>query len=359
MDVGNNSFRFTLDDAEKPPRTTRMPKTTELHVNSLDRFVDPFSPIRPFTQEQAQLTFYYVPFSPSSDCLIQTKRALLYGYFHRLAITEFQLKFRVPTIVTGVNDLLSMIVWPNNVQANAEYYTVTIPQGYYTTAALAAYLQVQIRATFASATAYTVTAPTDQAGTAQTGLVQTGFNFATNTTDTWAISYSDATLTAANFLRATKFSRTLGVGREAVGLTPEISSLIAQTFVPTVAFKTYSPNWLPTDYIDVVSKSLSNYKDSKDANATVQSPIGVLARIYLSDFASVQGATGNNVPDSMVWGSSPLNFTKHWFNPNWSQWSPNQAIDKIDIQLLDQWGNPLFWNSEYNTEWSMTLTATE
>ena len=359
MDVGNNSFRFTLDDAEKPPRTTRMPKTTELHVNSLDRYVLPFSTVKPQTQEQAQLAFYYASFNPSSDCLIQTKRALLYGYFHRLAITEFQLKFRVPTIVTGVNDILSMVVWPANVFANAVYYEVVVPQGYYTTAALAAYLQVQIRAGFASATGYTVTPPTDQAGTAQTGLVQTGFNFATNNTDTWAINYASGSLTVAEFLRATKFSRTLGVGREAVGLTPEITPASPGTFAPAVAFKTYSPNWFPTDFIDIVSKSLSNYKDSKDANATVQSPIGVLARIYISDFPTVQGATGNNIPNSMVWGSSPLNFTKHWFNPNWSQWSPNQAIDKIDIQLLDQWGNPLFWNSEYNTEWSMTLTATE
>ena len=35
------------------------------------------------------------------------------------------------------------------------------------------------------------------------------------------------------------------------------------------------------------------------------------------------------------------------------------AIDKIDIQLLDMWGDVIPWSTNYPTEWSATLTLTE
>jgi hypothetical protein len=60
-----------------------------------------------------------------------------------------------------------------------------------------------------------------------------------------------------------------------------------------------------------------------------------------------------------MWGMSPMNFTKTWDNPNWSQWSPNAAINTVDITLLDMWGQPLYWSDTYNTEWSATVTVTE
>jgi hypothetical protein len=363
MDVGNNSFRFTLDDPEKAAKTIREPKSTELHVSSLDRFVKPFASLVGFPQSQdwAQLTFFLTPYSPSSDCIIQTKRALLYGYFSRLALTEFQLKWKVPTVVTGVNDFLNLVVWPANVEANAIYIQLVIPQGYYTPQSLAAYLQTTIQALGGSAAAYTVTAPAGQGSTVASGVVPTGFTFATNNTDTWAFPSTGASspaLTATQRLSAAKFGRLLGVGREASGYATQI--IQAPTpFQPTVSFKTYAPNWFPTDYIDIVSKSLTNYKDSKDTNSTVQAPLGVIGRVYMTDFSTPQAAGGNNIAIPLTYGTSPITFTKKWYSPNWSLWSPNQSLDKIDIQLLDMWGQPIFWNSEYNTEWHMTILTTE
>jgi len=363
MDVGDNSFRFTLDDPEKAAKTIREPKSTELHVSSLDRFVKPFASIvgAPQAQEWAQIAYFLTPYSPSSDCIIQTKRALLYGYFSRLALTEFQLKWKVPTIVTGVNDFLNIVVWPGNVEANATYIQLTIPQGFYTPQSLAAYLQTTIQALGGSAAAYTVTPPAGQTSTITSGVVPSGFTFATNNSDTWAFPSTGAsipTLTVAQRLSAAKFGRLLGVGREASGYAIEISQ-VPTAFQPTVSFKTYAPNWLPTDFIDIVSKSLTNYKDSKDTNTTVQAPLGVIGRVYLTDFSTPQAAVGNNIANGLTYGTFPFTFTKKWYSPNWSLWSPNQSLDKIDIQLLDMWGQPLYWNSEYNTEWQMTILATE
>ena len=361
MDVGSQNFNFTLDKPEKKARTIRYPQSTELHVSSLDRYVVPYGQVYSQTQTDAQLNFYYDAFNPSSNCQIQTKRALLYGYFNRIALTEFQLKYRVPTITAGVNDLVSFLYRVNGT-APSTYVNFTIAPGYYTTAGLADAIQAGVRATAGGAcVTYTVTGPTDQTGTAATGTVASGFTFSTAaTSDTWALTYNvGAGLTAVQTTRAEKFAYLIGAGRQAFGVTPEISPSQGGGFSPQAIFKTYTANMLQTDYIDIVSRSLTNYKESKDTNTNIQSTLGVIGRIYLSDFASVQGAVGNNIADLNVWGSFPLTFTKKWTIPNWSLWSPNQSIDKIDIQLLDMWGLPLFWNTEYNTEWQMTIVASE
>jgi hypothetical protein len=117
-----------------------------------------------------------------------------------------------------------------------------------------------------------------------------------------------------------------------------------------------APNLLPTDYVDVVSTALTNYKDAKDANSSVGSPGAVIARIWLTEGTVNQSSTPE---DPLYVGSAPLTVTKTWSNPNWSQWSPNQTINAVDIRLLDMYGDTLNWSSTNATEWSATLTLTE
>jgi hypothetical protein len=153
-----------------------------------------------------------------------------------------------------------------------------------------------------------------------------------------------------------KFYRLIGTNALSfTGLTPGA--------FPSANVATFSPNFLPTDYIDIVSKSLTNWKEVKDTNSSEQAPLGVLGRIYLTEAVSaIQQPNSNGYPDPNALGSAPFAFTKKWATPNWSQWSPNQAIDKIDIQLLDMWGDVLYWtaaNSCASTEWEMTLIASE
>jgi hypothetical protein len=117
-----------------------------------------------------------------------------------------------------------------------------------------------------------------------------------------------------------------------------------------------APNLLPTDYVDIVSTALTNYKDAKDANSSVASPGAVIGRIWLTEGAvnvSYDPADPANV------GDSPLTVTKTWSNPNWSQWSPNQTINAVDIRLLDMYGETLDWSSVNQTECYATLTLTE
>lgn len=362
MDVGSDSFKFTLDGPEKASKPFRYPMSAELHVSSLDRIN---STTATPNQVLAQLVFdadatNYT--NSATDCQIQTKRALLYGYFNRIAITEFQLFFRVPTVVAGVNNVFYLQIWPGGyVPGGSTSYPITIPAGYYTPVLLAAAMQTAIRAAttnLTNASIFTVTAPTSQStiSALTTGTIATGFTFATGNTDAITLVNPPIPVVSESVqLIVGKFYRLIGANALSFQGYP--------SGIPTATVVAPSPNFLPTDYIDIVSKSLTNYKETKDTNSSEQAPLGVLGRIYLTDAGSnPQTAMTNSFPDPNCQGSAPFTITKKWSAPNWSQWSPNQSIDKIDIKLLDMYGNPLFWSNTVgcaSTEWQMTILASE
>jgi hypothetical protein len=160
--------------------------------------------------------------------------------------------------------------------------------------------------------------------------------------------------------------RTLGFNRALYGY-PDANLGGQTTAAPTfyITATGSAPNFLPTDYVDIVSQALTNYKTAKDTNSTLSAPTAVLGRIWLTEGASNFGNSGlgtqiPNVPaDLNSMGSQPITLTKTWYNPNWCEWSPNQTINTIDIKLLDMWGQTLNWSSANATEWSATLTLTE
>jgi len=354
MDVGSDNFRFTLDEPEKKARTIRYPQSAELHVSSLDRFNS-----RPgVSQTLAQLSedTGSLPGSynySAAQCVIQTKRALLYGYFNRIALTEMQLFLRIPTIITGVNDTFYITVAPAGISPVT--WLITIPPGFYTTTLLAVAMTTAIKATatnLTNAAVFSVSAPTIASTIPVSGPIVTGFTLATANTDTLVFA-APTNITLAAQYAYWKFYRLIGC--------TQLSFTGYPSFIPSPVIVTGAPNWLPTDYIDIVSKKLTNYKETKDTNSNEQASLGVIARVYLTD-SLVLGQSVAGFSDSNVLGSAPFNFTKKWCIPNWCQWSPNQSIDSIDITLLDMWGNVLPWTNVtgcQSTEWEMTFIASE
>ena len=346
MDVGSGNFRFALDDPEPKAITIRQPKTAELHLDSLDRYTVndvTVAAVNTATPDQntAKLfgpIFSQIPESSTSNCLIQTKRNLLYGYMSRVALTQFNLNYNVPTVVTGYNDKFSLVISGGT---GTVYYT--IPQGYYTTTTLAATLQTLLRATPGNPIpAAIVTTPSTNT-TVITTAVFPGFLFASGNALTLTFNPGVTGQSVADANNYGRVWRMLGVMDQ----------------VPFTSTRLGVANLRPTDYVDIVSQSLTNYKDTKDGNSSVQSPGSVLGRVWLNEgWVNNQTASGG-YPDPNLLGTVPLTITKTWVNPNWSQWSPNQAINSVDITLLDMWGNPLFWSPTYQTEWSATLSVTE
>ena len=362
MDVGATNFRFDLDTKnglKAETGTYRTPATTELHLDSLDRYLSSMLTTNAIftnfpSQNVAKLAGPLLLNTSLSgtNMIIQSARPLVYGYFGRIALTQFCLKYMQPTIRTGYNDVFSIALATSPAGPVFASANITIPEGYYSLTQLAAQLQVQLRASNASMNAATVIAPRDTGNTNGDGfLVNTGSAFVFMAV-ILASGVSEPTM-----LQRLRCLRTLGFTRPMLGY-PNINTTGQTSGVPTyyLIASGSAPNLLPTDYVDIVSTALTNYKDAKDANSSVSSPGAVMGRIWLTEGAvnvSYDPADAANV------GDSPLTVTKTWSNPNWCQWSPNQTINAIDIRLLDMYGETLDWSSVNATEWSATLTLTE
>ena len=362
MDVGAANFRFDLDTKNgmtSPALPFRNPKTTELHLDSLDRYLPSMLTTNAiFTnfpnQNVSKLAGPLLLNTSLSgtNMTIQSARPLVYGYFGRIALTQFCLKYQQPTIRTGYNDVFSIALATSAAGPVFASANITIPEGYYSLTQLAAQLQVQLRASNAAMNAATVIAPRDTGNTFGDGfLVNTGSAFVF-----MAVVLATG-VTEAVQLQRLRCLRTLGFTRPMLGY-PNLNTTGQTSAAPTyyVQASGSAPNLLPTDYVDIVSTALTNYKDAKDANSSVSSPGAVIGRIWLTEGAvnvSYDPADPANV------GDSPLTIIKTWSNPNWSQWSPNQTINAIDIRLLDMYGETLDWSNANATEWSATLTLTE
>ena len=361
MDVGSDNFRFTLDDPEKKARTIRQPTCAELHVSSLDRYTSKDGQNQFLTQLSADANQLPGDYNYSAtDCVIQAPgRSMLYGYFNRLAITELQLFVRLPTLINNVNNYCYLGIYPGGVisPGNLVGQIYTIPPGYYTPTLLAAAIQAAIRAqgsALTNSSVFTVTPPTNTASVPGSGAITTGFIFRTNTSDAIFFAQPQTTVDIDIQKAIYKFCRLVG--------TNGLSFRGFPSGIPTSTVSTFSPNFLPTDYIDIVSKALTNYKDVKDSNSNEQAPQGVIARIYLTDNLVNAAATVNSFTDPNTIGAAPFTFTKKWLIPNWCQWSPNEAINQLDFKLLDMWGETLYWTNATscaNTEWEMTIVASE
>ena len=372
MDVGADNFRFTLEDQngrKMPCGTYRKPKTCELHISSLDRFkpsdlvsnsVFANFPVQPLSQI-AGGTLLNATTSTSTRMRIQTSASLVQGYFSRIALTQFSVLYRVPTITTQSNGILIMFV------TGTGWVTYNIPTGYYTPASLAAQITSGIQAAGIGLGAF-VCYPPGTATAAGTNNNE-GFGFSTNSATTMYFGFppdgtAGITLTQrASFARAI---RILGLDRTTFGYATASPAGSQETAAPTPWLDARSRRACTmryTDYLDVVSSSLSNYKDTKDTNTNIASVTGVLGRIWLTEAKlSIGGgfqSTPPGIPYDAALMGAPIAFTKTWENPNWCQWSPNQTIDSIDIELRDMYGNPVQWYSSLPTEWSATLTLTE
>jgi len=377
MDVGSDNFKFQIEaTGDEKARTTRPPKTSELRVDSLNRYnwsmfanapgvINSDNP----NQVTAELAGPLVlPFTLNScdQCLIQSSRNLLDGYFSRVALTQFQLHYRVPTVVTGYNDRIGFYfrLAPGNTPV---LVFATLNQGYYNIATLSAEIRramIAVSGGTLTTSNFNVIAPTEQRTVLTVAsTISTGFTFTVTGGPSILFFAGTAGTNSELQRRVLKAFRLIGVNRAMMGYTPELNPATQTPVDPATVLWTTAvggvPNFKQTDYVDIVCPQLSNYKENKDANSDIQSTGGILGRIYLTEYPLASQTSQHAWPQDGMWGMAPMSFTKTWVNPNWSQWSVGQGISALTFSLIDQWGLPLFWSSTYPTEWSATITATE
>ena len=385
MDVGNANFMFRkvnpapVGYEEREAKTVRGITTAELHINSLDRYTGGGGQTQTGNQLingsqwafGTNLTTGLPGLNIGTNFTVgSTSTPLLNGYFSRIGISSLNLTWNLPTIVTGYNDYFYMTRYT----APTTYLTqkVVIPPGWYTPTALATAMATALNAAFTSGTAITVTVTTPGPGlqvppSSSFNLTYAGNSFffmptvSNNTLFPYAGYTGGAvTINAKDLQVHNLFCKMIGVRRDAFGYTNmtvapgNTAGALALTPPATGAsLITNSSDLLSTDYVDIVSHTLCKYKKVRDTNSTDSRPTDVIARVYLGTPAVLGTANASNN------GQIPFTLLKDFPIINWCAWSPGEAINSIDISILDQWGNIIPWQTQYPTEIELTLLASE
>jgi hypothetical protein len=299
-------------DKEHPGVPQRPPASAHLLVSSLDRY---------------QTTFERVTNPSTSTNWIMSKGYnLLNGYFTRLAITQIQFHWNLPTIIENVNDIFALAM---DTEGTPVSITGIITEGWYTVSELAAEIEnvVTNAAGYNPAWNFTCTAVNGALVLAAT------VDFSTN-----------AGTTSLEDEIANKFYITAGLTQ-----TPTVLNGGVYRLYCGPAPMTY------TSFIDICSTRLTQFQRVKDATTLVNNVNSdVIARVY----PCPPNVLLNNSQSGQLF-AEPWVMTIDYNTPKHIRCNPDQAITNFDIQLKDEFGQIIYWSTEFPTEYQMTFLASE
>jgi hypothetical protein len=234
----------------------------------------------------------------------------------------------LPVIVPNVNDILEIDVADND--GVVYNFQITIPAGYYDGDTLATKIQQLFRAegTYEFNSAFTCTFNNGY------------FTFDVATGYTVQLT-NDVVNSLAVKNNINKLHITLGlVGPLSLG---PANSLYSAFYAP-LAY---------TRWIDICSSRLTQFQRVKDATTLPQGlNSDVIARVYL---------TPPNIKESYISQpfTGPFNICIDYNTPKHIKWTENQAVNNFDIQIRDEYGELLYWDQDYPTEYQLTMLASE
>ena len=328
-----------MDAAEHPGKPQRPPASAHLLIDSLDRYEN--SNFGSNNQNITLLSALAGADPTASNFTISRNQPLLYGYFTRVAITQVQMEYNIPSVLEQFNNTL-YIQYTQGANVNVPI-TVTLSAGWYNNVELADELQTQIRAALAAA------GVTNNGFTVTFGRPNYTFTFDTNNADLFGFTV----VPTANVVNQTLYLKTL----QLIGITTTqtLPSIVSAPTVSTITANR-APRLLFTQYVDIISRNLTKYQRVKDTDtAAVNNKSFIIARVYLvpPNTAAFVDASGNSL------GSRPFTICVDYNTPKHIKWSPNEAIHELDFQLLDEYGDELPWDTFYPTEFQLTMLATE
>ena len=319
-----------------------------LAINSLDRCISG-SAQQPLGSALNAIFLQIAP--PCNNLQIQSPGALIYGYIDKIVVSQIQLQYGVPTVIPGRNDKFWIFQGGNPTPSFAE---ITIPFGFYTPTELAAVLQALILNTNIGSLAPNFRVTYNVATNRfifESQTINYLFFFPTLFELETALSPN---FSLADYQDLLKTYTLLGMSNEntdkltGVGLTTQGS--------------TNTPTFLYTPYVDIISETLTKYQNVKDTDSSAQKLNSMVSRIYLSGIGIPQAVNAEPV------GSRPFVFTQDLNSPKVIRWSRDEAVNTLDFQLRDQYGDLLFTTGAstgggrpivYNTEFQMTLLCVE
>ncbi len=306
-----------MDHEAHPGMSVRPPASAFLCIDSEDRYAN--------GQQEITTGFFNrlnnAAANPGNDFSIQKRQPLLYGIFKRVGMVQLQMQYRAPTIAFGKNDTFILDI------SGVGDVNVVLTQGYYTATTLAAEIQSSVLALPGTPIpGFTCTYDAQYGGfTCAQGAGTVQFRFA------------DVLSTDPDVYIVNRTLLTLGVQQG------NLTTYATTQFLGT-------PNLLYTRYIDIVSQRLAKFQRVKDADTLSTNKSNVLTRVYL---------TAPNTRSDPSTTCGPLDICVDPNTPKHSMWSVDEAIYELDFQLFDEYGDLLYWAPEYNTEFQVTLLASE
>jgi hypothetical protein len=324
----HNGFRDRVE-----VNVSRPASYAQLAMSSEDRYANPID------------KFYNA--TNGANFVLQSKQPFLSGYFTRLAIPSISMKYAVPTIISGKNDVLLFKSYslsaPTVIIRN---YAVAFSTGFYNAFEARDRINAIINST--TNTAGVVCSVVDGA-------------LAFNCSAGYGIVFTAGSGTS---VRTSRCWNVMGIPSTAVDVS---TGTYGYAGVPlnSVFCSPFQTNY--TTYVDITSASLTKYQSVKD-NMTrlLDNKASVIARIYMTpfnqkeytdDYLNQGDVSGASLTPSSKTGA--YNITTDYNNAKWIKWNPDEYIYQMDIQLWDDYGEPLYWTPTYNTEFDMTILASE
>lgn len=306
---------------------SRPPAYAELLVDSLDRYAQGFPPALAQTS--------------SSDWQTILQQIVLNGYFTRLAVTQIQFQWNLPTIIVGYNDTIRITIEETGQPDTT--FNLVIDEGYYTPDALAAEIEAEGIAG----------APAGANFTCVYDTLFGGFQIGVDVPGGFAVAIVAAS--PGNELNQARALSTTGLYTVA-GLPP----LPGFTGAP--------PTMLATRFVDICSTTLTKFQRVKDST-TLKNPTisNVIARVYpTAPNTSVQTrgeyiTDVTKLPGNSI-GSTPFSLCIDYNTPKFIKWSPEEALGNFDLQLRDDFGQLLPYNPGNGgacCEYQLTILASE
>ena len=338
LNIGESSKQNISSEHKGKPQ--RPPASAQLLINSIDRYASSYTPISQYAPFILDASFNLINNNASaSNFVYNLQRPLLNGYFTRIGITQFQLNWNVPTITSGVNDLILL-----DISGSPSIFPVQLVQGFYDGFSLANMLQTRILADISGVVPAFTMSYNQQRGSLQ---YSTGNN---------AIFMRFGLRAAGDISPIYKAYNTLGL------TASNFNTYVNAGFTSTVKF-------VYTSYIDVISNKLSQYMKVKDSETSWKPDTNVLCRIYTTppNWIASSDISGN------AYGSRPFKLVWDPNTPKMMMWNPNETIFDFDINVVDEFGDLVPWSNGgvlttnnfkvatagANFEFQMTLLASE
>lgn len=286
------------DKKETHPTVSRTPASCYFFLDSGDRFLTDLTP-----------TVNNVPNRAYNNFVISKNENLLQGQFKRIGISEIRFPFAIPNVNARNN-----VMWVN--LNGAGWTSITVTEGFYNGTDLATALTTAI-----GVAGLTVAYTAGQQFTFTYVGVAPSYSL--------GISPTDPTLS----IPQKNVSRSL---LDLIGLYFIADGTIQALDIKATPFRTNVADLKYTDYIDIVSKQLTNYQDSKDMSTQNLTPrSAVINRVF------IENENSTNSP-SNVWGTYPFVIHRQYTQPKMMKWEGQKSVGQVDISLYDMYGEPLY-----------------